>query len=122
MFPAKKENNYVFLTTSEVKFLDIKNYIGPGLSYDACSSLKSTFTRDEYEESLKFFKENDCTTMGDWLRVYNVADIVPFIEAFRKMAGQYYPHKIDVCKNAASIPDISMTYELNKIFGKKREA
>ena len=32
MFPAKKENNYVFLTTSEFKFLDIKNYIGPGLS------------------------------------------------------------------------------------------
>ena len=44
--------------------------------------------------------------MGDWLRVYNVADVVPFIEAFRKMAG-HYPDKIDVCKGIASIPDIS---------------
>ena len=48
---------------------------------------ESTITRDEYEQFLKLFKENDCTTMGDWLWVYNVADVVPFIEAFRKMAG-----------------------------------
>ena len=47
--------------------------------------------------------------MGDWLRVYNVADVVPFIEALRKMAGQFYPDKIDVCKDAVSIPGISMT-------------
>ena len=48
---------------------------------------ESTITRDEYEQFLKLFEENDCTTMDDWLRVYNVADVVPFIEAFRKMAG-----------------------------------
>ena len=34
VFAAKKENDYMFLTTSTIKFLDIKNYIGPGLSYD----------------------------------------------------------------------------------------
>ena len=60
--------------------------------------------------------------MGDWLRVYNVADVVPFIEAFRKMAGQYYPDKIDVCKDAVSIPGISMTYVLNKSLEKKQKA
>ena len=26
----------MFLTSSKFKFLDVKNYIGPGLSYDAC--------------------------------------------------------------------------------------
>ena len=82
---------------------------------DFYSNLKSSnITRDENEQFLKLFKENDCTTMGDCLRVYNVADIVPFIGAFRKMAGQYYPDKIDVCKDAISIPGISMTYVLNK--------
>ena len=123
VFVAKKENNYMFLTTSKFKFLDVKKYIGLGLSYgvwcksmgcklqklmfpyewldsykklshvdwvsheDFYSSLKSSnITRDEYEQFLKLIKENDCTTMGDWLRVYNVADFVPFIEAFRKMA------------------------------------
>ena len=50
--------------------------------------------------------------MGYWLRVYNVADVVPFIEAFRKMGGQYYPHKIDV--------KISMTYVLNKSLKKNK--
>ena len=150
VFAAKKENDCMFLTTSNFKFLDVKNYIDPGLSYDAwcksmgCrlqklmfpyewldgykklnhvgpvsyenfySSLRPTITRDEYERFLKLFRENDCTTMGDWLCVYNVADVVPFIEAFRKMAGQYYPDKIDVCKDAVGIPGISMAYVLNK--------
>ena len=34
---AKKENDYMFLTTSKFEFLDVKNYIRPGLSYDAWS-------------------------------------------------------------------------------------
>ena len=124
---AKKENDYIFLTSSKFKFLEVKNCIGPGLSYDAwfksmgCrmqkltfpdewlnsyeklshvgqisyenfySSLKSAITRDEYEQFPKIFNKNDFITMGDWLRAYNVADVVPFIEAFRKMAEQYYP-------------------------------
>ena len=146
----------MFLNTSKFKFLDVKNYIDPGLSYDAwcksvgCrlqklmfpyewldsykklshvgpvsyedfySSLKSTITRDEYERLLKLFKENDCTTMGDWLRVYNVADVAPFIEAFKKMAEQYYPYKIVVCKDVVTILGISMTYMLNKSLEKTK--
>ena len=39
VFAAKKENNYMFLTTPKFKFLDFKNYIGPGLSYDAWCKL-----------------------------------------------------------------------------------
>ena len=58
--------------------------------------------------------------MSDWLRVYNVVDVVPFIEAFRRMAGQYYPDKIDVCKDAVSISDTSMTYMLNKSLKKNK--
>ena len=42
--------------------------------------------------------------------MYHVADVAPFIEAFRKMAGQYYPDKIDICKDVVSISGISMTY------------
>ena len=32
---AKKENSYMFLSAPKFKFLDIKNYLAPGLSYDA---------------------------------------------------------------------------------------
>ena len=34
MFVVKRENYYMILTTSKFEFLDVKNYIGPGLSYD----------------------------------------------------------------------------------------
>ena len=58
--------------------------------------------------------------MGDWLRVINVADVAPFIEAFRKMAEQYYPDKTDLFKDAVNIPGISMTYVLNKRLKKNK--
>ena len=32
---AKEENSYMFLSTPNFKFLDIKNFLAPGLSYDA---------------------------------------------------------------------------------------
>ena len=35
VFAAKKENDYMLLTTPRFKFLDVKNYVGPGLSLDA---------------------------------------------------------------------------------------
>ena len=39
IFVARKENDYIFLTTDEFKFLDIKNFLG-GMSYDKwCKSL-----------------------------------------------------------------------------------
>ena len=97
------------------------SHLGPVSYEDFHSSLKPTITRDEYERFLKLFKEKDCTKMGDWLRVYNIADVVPFIEAFRKMVEQYYPDNIDVCKDAVSIPGISMTYVLNKSLEKNKK-
>ena len=38
---AKKYNNYMFLTTPRFKFLDIKNFLASGMSYEKwCKSLK----------------------------------------------------------------------------------
>ncbi len=38
---AKKDNNYMFLTTLKFKFLDIKNFLAPNMSYDKwCKSLE----------------------------------------------------------------------------------
>ena len=110
MFPCEWLDSYKKLS-----------HLGPVSYEDFYSSLKPTITRDEYEQFLKLFKENDCTTMGERLRLYNVADVVLFIEAFRKMAEQYYPDKIDVCKDAVSIPGISMT-RAKRVLGKKRKA
>ena len=96
------------------------SHVVPVKYEDFYRSLESTITRDEYEQFLNLFKEDDCITMGDWLRVYNMAGVVLLIEASRKMAEQYYPDKVDVCKDALSIQGISMTYVLNKSLRKTK--
>ena len=149
---AKKDNNYMFLTTSKFKFLDIKNFLAPGMSYAKwCKSLgcgleklvfpyewltsydklshvgpveyenfysslsgKNTLSPAEYEEFRTEFHKRECVTMMDWLREYNLADVVPFIEAADKTRRQYYDDEIDVLKDAVSIPGVSMRYVLNK--------
>ena len=58
--------------------------------------------------------------MMDWLRVYNVADVIPFIEAVNKTHKRYYPDEINMLKDAVSIPGISMTYVLNKALKMKK--
>ena len=58
---AKKENSYMFLSLPQFKFLDIKSYLAPGLSYDAwcraygCDLQKLTFP---YEWFCSFDKLN----------------------------------------------------------------
>ena len=46
----------------------------------------------------------------DWLRVYNEANVIPFIKAVDKTCWQYYPEKINMLKDMVNIPGISMTY------------
>ena len=147
---AKKDNSYMFLTTPKLKFLDVRNYLTPGLSYagwckaNGCaleklffpyewldsyeklnhlgpvpkeafySSLKGEISSQEYEEFVREFYARGCVTMMDWLREYNLVDVIPFIEAVDKTRKQYYPDEIDMLKDAVSIPGISMTYVLNK--------
>ena len=155
---AKKENSYMFLSTPKFKFLDIKNYLAPGLSYDAwcraygCklqklsfpyewfdsfqkiyhkgpvkyedfySSLKGGISQEQYQNFCEEFRKRGCETMKDWLGEYNLADVEPFIEALEKTREQYYPDKIDLLKDAVSIPGISMTYVLNKALKMKKKS
>ena len=149
---AKKGNSYMFLSLPQFKFLDIKSYLAPGLSYDAwcraygCelqkldfpyerfdsfeklnhigpvkyvefySSLKGgiTISKEEYQNFRDEFSKRGCVTMKDWLKEYNLADVMPFIEALEKTREQYYPDEIDLLKDAVSIPGISMMYVLNE--------
>ena len=76
MFPYKWLDSYEKLS-----------HVGPVNYEDFYISLKSAITKDKYEQFLKMFKENDCTTMGVWLWVYNVADVVPFNEALGRWPG-----------------------------------
>ena len=51
--------------------------------------------------------------MMNWLRVYSLANVIPFIKALDKTQKQYYPDKMDMLKDTVSIPGISMTYMLS---------
>ena len=142
----------MFLTTAKFKFIDIRNFLAPGMSYAKwCKSLecgleklvfpyewltsyeelshvgpveyenfysslsgKNTLSLEEYEEFRAEFYKRGCVTMMDWLREYNLADVVPFIEAVDKTRNQYYVDEIDILKDAVSIPGVSMRYVLNK--------
>ena len=53
--------------------------------------------------------------MMDWLRKYNLADVVPFVEAVKKTRRQYYDDEIDILKYTVSIPGVSMCHVLNKL-------
>ena len=52
--------------------------------------------------------------MHEVLKEYNLADVILFVEALDKTRRLYYSDKIDMLKDAVSIPGISMNYVLNK--------
>ena len=91
------------------------SHVGPCPREFFNNSLRQTsISEDQYKDFCDEFYKRKCITMGDWLREYNLADVVPFIEALDKTRKQYYPDEIDLLKDAVSIPGISMTYVLNK--------
>ena len=82
---------------------------------------KITITPQEYEDFKTEFYKRGCVTIMDWLKEYNLAYVIPFVEALEKTREQYYPDKIDMLKDAVSIPGISMTYVLNKALKMKKK-
>ena len=46
LFAGKKQKDYMFSKTLELKSLDVRNYIGPGLNYDVwCKSMGFTLQK-----------------------------------------------------------------------------
>ena len=78
------------------------------------SKLKGNITCDEYDKFVQDFSERGYKMMIDWLRVYNKAIVIPFIEAIDKTHKQCYSDEIDMLKDVINMPDISMMYVLNK--------
>jgi len=59
-------------------------------------------------------RESGMTSFADWLRYYNNLDVGPFIEALQKMKTFYGERGIDICKDAVSLPGISLPYLLTR--------
>ena len=69
-------------------------------------------TLDEWQECKRLFEEKGMQTFADWLRYHNDLDVVPALEALKKMRGFYAEKGIDVFKDAVSIPGVSLYYLL----------
>ena len=59
-------------------------------------------------------------SFADWLRYYNNLDVVPFIEALQKMKTFYGERGIDICKDAVSLPSVSLQYLLIGVDSKSK--
>ena len=92
VFPYKWSDSY-----------DKLSYIGPVPHCKFYSSLKGkNITTEEYEDFVSEFHKRGCVTMMDWLREYNLADVVHFVEALENTRKQYYPDEIDMLKDAVN--------------------
>ena len=45
---------------------------------------KNTLSTEKYEEFCAEFHKRECVTMMDWLREYNLANVVPFVKAVKE--------------------------------------
>ena len=69
-------------------------HVGPVKHEDFYSSLKKeNISKEEYEEYLIEFEKRGCVTMLDWLREYNLNDVIPFKEALEKTRSVILPRR-----------------------------
>ena len=110
MFVIKRNNTFMCLSTDQLKFLDMINYIAPGFSYDkylkayGCEVTKGHFpyeymdrlerlddtdsrlknegiSDEDYASFQETWRVNDMTTLRYFLVWYNNRDVVPFLQA-----------------------------------------
>ena len=82
------------------------------------STLRDKHISDkDYDECLKVWDEmpveGEEPVFGDYVRYYNNNDVIGMVEAIEKMLPLYTNRKLDIFKNAISLPGISQRYLLN---------
>ena len=147
VFAAEKNGRIMFISTPKFKFLDVVNYLAPGITYDKSwlpyewldspdkldfpglppymawySKLKGEYslTLKEYDACHHISREKGMRTFGDWLEYYNNLDVAPFLEALQKMKEFYTNLGIDLFKDAVSLPGVSEKYILRKTLQPRR--
>ena len=75
------------------------------------STLKnSNITEEEYAYCQHIWKEEDMTTMNDYLIWYNNRDVAPFLEAVEKQFKFYCQLGVDMFKDGISVPGLTLKY------------
>ena len=113
-FDQRYEQVYIDRKGNPVTRADKLDYPGLPPYWFWYSELKNDFilSPKEYEECNPIFHERGMKTFGDWLEYYNNLDVSPFLEALQTMKSFYTGLGVDICKDAVSLPGVSMQYVL----------
>ena len=137
---GEKQGRIIFTNTPQFQFLDVTNYLSPGITYHKwvkayeAKQTKSWLPYEWFDSADKLdYKglppywccysqlnnsyvltptERGMQTFGDWLEYYNNLDVTPFLETLEKMKAYYNKLGVDIFKDALSLPSVSMQYIL----------
>ena len=68
---------------------------------------------EDYARCQAVWRDNEMTTMRDYLVWYNNRDVEPFLEAIDKQAAFYHDQHIDIFKDGISVPELTLLYLFN---------
>ena len=151
-FVIKRQNTFMCFSTTNLKFLDVTQYLAPDVSYDkylkayGCELQKGHFpyeymddlhkledralppqasffsrlknegiSNDDYARCQAVWRNNQMTTMRDYLVWYNNRDVTPFLEAIAKQFAFYHDRGIDMFKDGISVPGLSLLHLFNDL-------
>ena len=151
-FVIKRQNTFMCFSTTNLKFLDVTQYLAPGVSYDkylkayGCELQKGHFpyeymddlhklddralppqaaffsrlknegiSNDDYARCQAVWRNNQMTTMRDYLVWYNNRDVTSFLEAIAKQFAFYHDRGIDMFKDGISVPGLSLLHLFNDL-------
>ena len=151
-FVIKRQNTFMCFSTTNLKFLDVTQYLAPGVSYDkylkayGCELQKGHFpyeymddlhkledralppqaaffsrlknegiSNDDYARCQAVWRNNQMTTMRDYLVWYNNRDVTPFLDAIAKQFAFYRDRDIDMFKDGISVPGLSLLHLFNDL-------
>ena len=63
--------------------------------------------KENYEYMKMLWDEHNMTCLYDLLKMYNNADVLPFIQATENMSKYYYERDIDLFKHNFSVPGVA---------------
>ena len=105
-FPYEKMSSYQVL----MELCDFPSYDDFYSSLRLCNVLETSGKqsgKQNYEYMKKLWDEHNMTRLYDLLKLYNNADVVPFIQATENMSKFYYERDIDLFKHNFSVPGVA---------------
>ncbi len=74
---------------------------------DANSQNRPFTGQENYNMMAEMWREKNVQTLEQWLKIYNNADVGPFVNAVENMQREYYNQNLDIFRIAVSIPGVA---------------